>query len=277
MGDLGKFIAAMKWAADSDRVGYSQSGRWGVVFYGKGKYNADCSSLVIQALRYAGFDTGDASYTGNMSANLCARGWKRMPVNGRPKPGDILLNDVNHVAVCVADGKLAQASIDEHGRIAGGKRGDQTGNEVNVRGYYSYPWNCYLRWRGELPKPASPQYRAFREGKWRGWKRDGRTAGLSTVPLYGFECKGLGPKGWYRLTVEGKRLAKNKPCSDPKKRITRVEVYYDTPEPESTGYYEAVYRACTDKGWTAWERDVNGGGVGDGTPIRRVQLKLGPC
>lgn len=40
--------------------------------------------------------------------------------------------------------RLAQASIDENGNIAGGLRGDQTGVEVNTRGYYSYPWDCYL-------------------------------------------------------------------------------------------------------------------------------------
>lgn len=144
MGSIGAFCDAMRWAADSDQVGYSQSDRWGVVFFGDGLYNADCSSLVIQALQYAGFDTGDASYTGNMSENLCSRGWERLRPGVALQAGDILLNDGNHVAAWLGD-CIAQASIDENGNIAGGRRGDQTGAEVNTCGYYNYPWNAVLR------------------------------------------------------------------------------------------------------------------------------------
>lgn len=144
MGSISAFCDAMRWAADSDQVGYSQSDRWGVVFFGDGLYNADCSSLVIQALRYAGFDTGDASYTGNLSENLCARGWERLRPGVALQAGDILLNDGNHVAAWLGD-CIAQASIDENGNIAGGRRGDQTGAEVNTCGYYNYPWNAVLR------------------------------------------------------------------------------------------------------------------------------------
>lgn len=144
MGSISAFCDAMRWAADSDQVGYSQSDRWGVEFFGSGYYNADCSSLIIQALQYAGFDTGDASYTGNMSENLCARGWERLRPGVALQAGDILLNDGNHVAAWLGD-CLAQASIDENGNIAGGRRGDQTGAEVNTCGYYNYPWNAVLR------------------------------------------------------------------------------------------------------------------------------------
>lgn len=144
MPSISEFCDAMRWAADSDQVGYSQSDRWGVVFFGDGLYNADCSSLVIQALRYAGFDTGDASYTGNMSENLTARGWERLRPGVALQAGDILLNDGNHVAAWLGD-CLAQASIDENGNIAGGRPGDQTGAEINTRSYYNYPWNAVLR------------------------------------------------------------------------------------------------------------------------------------
>ena len=108
--------------------------------------NCDCSSLVIHCSR-SGIDTGTATYTGNLSDNLTRRGWKRLPVNGSPQPGDILLNDVHHVAVYLGGGKLAQASISECG-TAYGRAGDQTGRETNIRLYYSYPWNCYLRYQG---------------------------------------------------------------------------------------------------------------------------------
>lgn len=109
--------------------------------------NCDCSSLVIHCLKEAGFDTGNATYTGNLSGNLTRRGWTRLPANGNPQPGDILLNDVHHVAVALGGGKLAQASISERG-TAYGMAGDQTGRETNIRAYYDYPWNCYLRYQG---------------------------------------------------------------------------------------------------------------------------------
>lgn len=143
-GSVSKFIERMKYWCTSVSLGYDQSNR--LDFRDGGE--TDCSALVLHALREAGFDTGSATYTGNMRSNLTARGWKVVSVNGNPQAGDILLNDVHHVAVYIGGGKLAQASIDENGRATGGKGGDQTGNETNIRNYYNYPWNCYLRWGG---------------------------------------------------------------------------------------------------------------------------------
>jgi hypothetical protein len=80
-----------------------------------------------------------------MSDELTKRGWLRLPYDGNPRPGDILLNDANHVGMWLGDG-LAQASIDENGDIAGGAPGDQTGAEVHIRPLYDYPWDCILRW-----------------------------------------------------------------------------------------------------------------------------------
>lgn len=40
--------------------------------------------------------------------------------------------------------KIGHASIDENGKIVGGKVGDQTGKEICVRNWYSKPWNVYL-------------------------------------------------------------------------------------------------------------------------------------
>ena len=151
MGSIQKFCDAMRWAADSDQVGYSQTDRYSLGagdFFGGGRYNTDCSALVIAALQYAGFDTGGASYTGNMSDALCARGWERLSPWVDLKAGDILLNDSDHVAAWLGD-CLAQASIDENGNIAGGSRGDQSGWEVNTRDFYSYPWDCILRYTGK--------------------------------------------------------------------------------------------------------------------------------
>lgn len=146
MGDVNKFCDAMIWAADSNQVGYNQYDRYNLTandFFSNGLYNTDCSALTIAALQYAGYDTGSATYTGNISSNLTARGWTRIAPDWNPQKGYILLNDACHVAVWCGD-RLAQASIDENGNIAGGLRGDQSGSEVNTRGYYNYPWDCYL-------------------------------------------------------------------------------------------------------------------------------------
>lgn len=143
MASIQAFIDRMRfWCAEGD-LGYDQGDRWDIREGGE----CDCSSLVIFALQEAGFDTGSASYTGNMSGNLTARGWRRIPFTWSPHAGDILLNDANHVAVWLGD-CLAQASIDENGNISGGQPGDQTGGETNLRGLYDYPWDCILRYSG---------------------------------------------------------------------------------------------------------------------------------
>lgn len=158
MPSINDFRNNMRWACETASIGYDQLQRWNVYDGGE----ADCSSLVIWALDAAGFDTGNATYTGNISSELCARGWTRLaPDLGTAQPGDILLNDSDHVAA-VVDGygwsaRVAQASIDENGNISGGQAGDQTGTETNICAIYDYPWNCILRYTG---------------GNSAGWKQD---------------------------------------------------------------------------------------------------------
>lgn len=144
MGNLQKFIADMRWWCTHGNLGYDQSNRYDIRIGGE----CDCSSLELVLLIWNGFNIGGATYTGNMSRELTANGWIRVAADGNPQPGDILLNDANHTAVYLGNGKLAQASIDERGEIAGGATGDQSGYETNVREYYDYPWDCYLRWSG---------------------------------------------------------------------------------------------------------------------------------
>ena len=141
MGSVQTFINRMRYWCDDADLGYDQWNRWDFEDGGE----CDCSSLVIHALNEAGFDTGDATYTGNMTPNLIERGWSKVPNDGNPLPGDILLNVTDHVAVWLGD-CLAQASIDENGNIAGGAGGDQSGWETNTRSYYNYPWDFYLRY-----------------------------------------------------------------------------------------------------------------------------------
>lgn len=141
MGSVSTLVNRMVYWCRDVSLGYSQADRWDIRVGG----NCDCSSLVIHCLQEAGFDTGSATYTGNLSANLTARGWLRLNPNVSKKPGDILLNDLNHVAVYIGNNQLAQASISENG-TAYGSDGDQTGMETNISNYYDYPWNAVLRY-----------------------------------------------------------------------------------------------------------------------------------
>ncbi len=152
----------MRYWCNEGNLGYDQSNRWDIREGGE----CDCSSLVIHCLREAGFICA-ATYTGNLSADLCGRGWKRVANDGNPQKGDILLNDANHVAVWLGD-CLAEASIDENGNITGGASGDQ-GEETHTRSYYNY-WNCYLRYQGGQPQPTPGNeiftYKVLAGGRW---------------------------------------------------------------------------------------------------------------
>ena len=143
-GSIQKFAQRMRYWCDQANLGYDQSQRWDIRVGGE----CDCSSLVIFALREAGFDTGSASYTGDLAQNLLARGWVKVANNGKPRVGDILLNECNHVAACTGNGIVSYASIDERGKISGGKSGDQTDRETKTVSYYNYPWDFYLRYKG---------------------------------------------------------------------------------------------------------------------------------
>lgn len=171
MPSLQKAITAMDYACSHISVGYDQSNRWDIRNGGE----TDCSALVIWALRQGGFDTGGATYTGNLSYNLTRRGWLRLPANlGILQPGDILLNDTHHVCMVISghghSAIIAQASIDERGRASGGRAGDQTGYETNERRVYSYRhgWDCILRYAGAQtePKPAQPSGKIAVDGLW---------------------------------------------------------------------------------------------------------------
>ena len=150
MGSTSKFCDRMRYWCEEGNLGYDQSQRWNIWEGGE----CDCSSLVIHALQEAGFDTGDATYTGNMSDELTARGWMRLPADiSNAQPGDILLNDTYHVCAVIDgygwDATIAQASIDERGRASGGQSGDQA-NETNTKPIYNYwaGWDCILRYAG---------------------------------------------------------------------------------------------------------------------------------
>lgn len=200
MPSLETFIArAIYWVRDAN-MGYSQADRWN---FNPNAGNCDCSSLVIYCLREAGFDTGSASYTGNLSANLTVRGWQRVPNNGSPQRGDILLNDADHVAVYIGGRLLAQASQSEH-NTAYGQPGDQTGYETNIATYYNYPWNCYLRYTGDDTMALSEQdlqqiaqyVNSYRYGKNSGTLWDYVTAAYNRTTAIQTQLNGIAQQVW---------------------------------------------------------------------------------
>lgn len=136
-----------KWAND-DSHGYDQANRWGPDY--------DCSSAVIQAWENAGVPVKSkgATYTGNMYSVFKSCGFEDVTAsvnlsNGSGlQRGDVLLNHVNHTAMYCGNGQIVQASINEFGKTTGGQTGDQTGREFYIRGYYNYPWNAVLRYKG---------------------------------------------------------------------------------------------------------------------------------
>ena len=143
MPSVEEFARAMEWWCRYGDLGYDQANRWSLRVGGE----TDCSALIIGVLDKCGFDTGNATYTGNMAANLTAHGWEMLDPGVDKQRGDILLSHANHVACYLGDGLVAQASIDERGDIAGGQSGDQA-DETNVHLYYDYPWDCVLRYAG---------------------------------------------------------------------------------------------------------------------------------
>jgi hypothetical protein len=141
---------AIQWAvgiAADNSHGYDQIHRWGPDY--------DCSSLVISAYRAAGLELKGATYTGNMRAAFIKDGFKSIPYKKGMSlfRGDVLLNEKHHTALYIGDGKIVQASINEKGKITGGKTGDQTGGEIAVRRFYEYKhgWDCILRFLAAEP------------------------------------------------------------------------------------------------------------------------------
>lgn len=155
-----------KRMCNDERFGYSWEERWGNkpetwTIDGQ-KYTIkvgdyDCSSSSITAWRTAlehtpyAHSLDDATYTGNMREVFVNSGlfvWK--PMSFLAEPGDLYLNEQNHVAMCqtqVPD-VLSEFSWGDNGAY-GNKRGDQDGTESSVHGYYDYPWDGILHYNGK--------------------------------------------------------------------------------------------------------------------------------
>lgn len=142
--------AFMEAMAADDTHGYDQGSRWGPDY--------DCSSLVISAYKKAGVPL-TCTYTGNMKADMLARGFR--DVTGSVAlasgsgliRGDVLLHETHHTAMYMGGGKLVHAAGNEYGKALGGRTGDQTGKEICVTGYFNFPWQCVLRYEKDDARP----------------------------------------------------------------------------------------------------------------------------
>lgn len=198
---------------------------------------------------------------------------------------------------CPGNCLLAEFSISETGGIDG-EPGDQTGRESPVHGYYEswggiLHYNCKADGGGASPGGSgsgsggsgdlpTPRYRVavMRNGKktWlpymRGMVDEGGSAdtyagehGQGIVDVE-FEGGSLGPDGWFTKNMSGGKLI-------------GLTVFYDTPDPASTGYYEAFYRAhwlSDPPAWGKWEHDDDDGGAGDDVhQLDMIELTIVPC
>lgn len=148
-----------RWGYAGDKVKYTINNETFTV--NRGDY--DCSSSTITAwktaiskTKYAGKLDG-ATYTGNMRSVFVGSGlfeWK--PISFIASPGDLYLNEANHVAMCQTQVPdiLSEFSWGDNGAY-GNKRGDQSGGEAHLGNYYDYPWDGILHYNGKADNSNS--------------------------------------------------------------------------------------------------------------------------
>lgn len=260
----------------------------------------DCWQRALEGTPYEGRLDG-ATYTGNMRDAFTGSGlfdWK--PMGFTAQRGDVYLNEVNHTAMCVSTSPdmLAEFSINSFGGISGDAVGDQTGSESLIRPYYVpwCGWDGILHYvgteseSGNAERPSNlpdPRYRVYTlEDGWLEWMvglncSDGCGDDYAGVPGHAIRAveiagESLGAGGWFQVWKNNMPLPKGDTGFGVEGVVTGIAVYYATPDPAATGYYEAVYRvAPIGAAYLKWEHDDADNGAGGAGPIDRFQLTLG--
>ena len=142
-------LKSLDWAiktANDNSHGYDQKNRTGPDY--------DCSSFVAAALIQGGFKVNKNSTTRNLLSQLVKEGFQII-TDPEKKPGDIFLNPGEHVIMMCGNGNIVHASINENGKISGGRTGDQTGKEICTRKFYAPAggWKYHLRYFEKKKKP----------------------------------------------------------------------------------------------------------------------------
>lgn len=184
MGNISKAVQFMLDVANDNKHGYDQTHR--------NSPDYDCSSLVGTALNKAGFNVSPYSWTGNLRKQLLACGFKEIPVNAPRKMGDIFLTESRHVVMCVDSAIIVHASINEKGKVTGGKSGDQTGKEICTRTFYtpSYGWDYHFRFEDTTEETKDEIYNKEVKATRPATKFDRYLADTYTVTASGLNVRG---------------------------------------------------------------------------------------
>lgn len=144
--DGGSYVKGVPGTGKGDKalkffLGMINDNSYGYSFGGHGPRDFDCASSISWALRTAGFNMGGGWDTTGVANALFALGWQKVPNNGNPQRGDIVMNEANHVEWALGGGQLAgfHSNYD-------GVSGDSSGTEASVGAYYDYPWDYYIRY-----------------------------------------------------------------------------------------------------------------------------------
>lgn len=146
MSKISKAVQLIEQIATDNSHGYLWGG-WGPDF--------DCGHLIIHVLEESGIPvkTAGASYTGNMRRVFLSCGAKdvtaqvNLKTGAGMKAGDVLVNEANHAAMYVGNGRIVQARSNFDG-----KTGDSSGQEIREQNYYNYSpggWDCVLRFEDD--------------------------------------------------------------------------------------------------------------------------------
>ena len=160
MSKLDAAVALAERIAADNSIGY-QWGGWGP---STGGY--DCGHLIIDCFERAGYGvkSAGASSTRNMRPVFLHKGFSdvtagvNLNTGAGLRRGDVLLNETNHTALYIGNGRIVQARSN-----LDGKPGDSSGQEIRVQPYYNCPWDCVLRPPAEISsgsatatEPATP-------------------------------------------------------------------------------------------------------------------------
>ena len=132
--------------ANDNSKGYSQSRR-------NGGIDEDCSTVVLNGCKKAGFNVSGATYTGDMLIPLLKAGFINVVSSVNTKTGeglirgDILLRPKTsskngHTTFYIGNGQIVQANADYDGKV-----GDSSGKEICIRSYYNSGWPYVLRYK----------------------------------------------------------------------------------------------------------------------------------
>ena len=151
-------------------VGYDQAQRWTYLNVGSrsmvNNSECDCSASTIGMIWLAGYAIPNVNvggrgecWTGNADALLLGAGFKKTVTAGwsisrieaATGTNTVILGD-GHIMIKHRSGLWCSANQDENGNIRGGRAGDQTGNETNLRPL----WARHGGWLAVYTPPDAP-------------------------------------------------------------------------------------------------------------------------